>query len=283
MLNIYVFPALCLGKDNFVRCPPEALFWPGRSLRHLEEILTHEPDILTLQEVDHFGFFKHALGCCGYEGHFFPKPDSPTLYVPENNGPDGIAIFIRRDVFELLKVEKIVLKTTPEHVDTNQVAIILHLRVRDTGKEVVVASTHLKAKPGWEKLRHSQGAYLASYLEEHVKDKPLIVSGDFNAEDTEPVYQVFSHSPLKLSSAYRDATGTDNEPLYTTWKIRGSSRGSTEREVQRTIDYIWYSRETLKMVSTLAVPTGEEIGEDRVPSYSYPSDHFSLAADFLIG
>ena len=265
-----------------MRCPTAALEWSTRRLYILQEILSVDPDVLTLQEVDHFGFFKHLLATCGYEGFFFPKPDSPTLYVPNNNGPDGCAVFYRSDKVELIKDERIVLKTLPGMQDTNQVSIIVHLRLKDSGKEVAVATTHLKAKNGWEKLRHLQGAYLANYLEEAVPDKPLILCGDFNAENTEPVYSVFSKSALGLNSAYQEAGGKGIEPDYTSWKIRGSSDGKTEKESKRTIDYIWYSREKSTLHSVFSLPTPEQIGENRLPSHTYPSDHLSLAADFVL-
>lgn len=33
------------------------------------------------------------------------------------------------------------------------------------------------------------------------------------------------------------------------------------------------------MTNLLEFPSGEEIGVDRIPSLSYPSDHFSLVCD----
>merc|ERR1719228_1445758 len=67
--------------DNFVKCDPRALNWNTRRWRLLEEIIEHDPDIICLQEVDHFKFLQRALGSIGYEGHFVPKPDSPCLYM----------------------------------------------------------------------------------------------------------------------------------------------------------------------------------------------------------
>jgi nocturnin len=70
--------------------------------------------------VDHFNFLKTVLGTQGYRGAFFPKPDSPCLYIKGNNGPDGCAIFFREDKFELLKVETRVLEVW--RVQSNQVS-----------------------------------------------------------------------------------------------------------------------------------------------------------------
>ena len=41
--------ALGLHNDNFVSCPTEALQWPTRRYRMLEEIVEYSPDIICLQ------------------------------------------------------------------------------------------------------------------------------------------------------------------------------------------------------------------------------------------
>jgi nocturnin len=72
------------------------------------------------QEVDHFNFLKTVLATQGYHGMFFPKPDSPCLYIKGNNGPDGCAIFFREDKFELLHAATRVLEVW--RVQSNQVS-----------------------------------------------------------------------------------------------------------------------------------------------------------------
>lgn len=66
------------------------------------------------------------------------------------------------------------------------------------------------------------------------------------------------------------------EPPYTTWKVR------EEGEQCHTIDYIFYSRSAFSVSSLLDLPSGEALGAGRVPSYQYPSDHFSLCADLRL-
>lgn len=112
---------------------------------------------MCLQEVDHFKFLKTVLGTQNYEGVFFPKPDSPCLYISENNGPDGCAIFYKKDKLELLDYHTRILEVW--RVQSNQVAIAANLRVRETGQELSVCTTHLKARSGslLSKLRNEQG------------------------------------------------------------------------------------------------------------------------------
>lgn len=116
------------------------------------------------------------------------------------------------------------------------------------------------------------------FVQRVANNRPILISGDFNAEPIEPVYStVINYTPLRLSSAYADllasisnqngsalnehenadengsSDGVENdmksrvdhlishEPPYTTWKIR------EDGEVCHTIDYVFYSRDKLKV------------------------------------
>ncbi|XP_040030550.2 nocturnin isoform X1 [Gasterosteus aculeatus] len=278
--------ALGEGKDSFVRCPLDALNWQERKYLILEEILTYRPDILCLQEVDHYhDTFQPIMASLGYQGSFLAKPWSPCLDVEQNNGPDGCALFYRRSRFSLQATAH--LRLSAMMLPTNQVAIVQTLKCQETGRRLCVAVTHLKARSGWEKLRSAQGANLLQSLrgitfqcgssrhdEAPLGAVPLVVCGDFNAEPSEDVYRRFSSSALGLNSAYKllSANG-ETEPAYTSWKIRPSGESCS------TLDYIWYSHEALSVQRLLDIPTEEQIGPDRLPSYHYPSDHLSLLCD----
>ncbi|XP_021565734.1 nocturnin [Carlito syrichta] len=268
--------ALGEGKDNFVQCPVEALRWEERKCLILEEFLAYQPDILCLQEVDHyFDTFHPLLSRLGYQGTFFPKPWSPCLDVAHNNGPDGCALFFLQSRFKLVSSANI--RLTAMTLKTNQVAIAQTLECRASGRRLCIAVTHLKARTGWERFRSAQGCDLLQNLQSITQGAkiPLIVCGDFNAEPTEEVYRRFAASSLDLNSAYKllSADG-QSEPPYTTWKIR------TSGECRHTLDYIWYSQRALSVRSALGLLTEEQIGPGRLPSFSYPSDHLSLVCDF---
>uniref|UniRef100_A0A3Q3VSV6 Nocturnin n=1 Tax=Mola mola TaxID=94237 RepID=A0A3Q3VSV6_MOLML len=276
--------ALGEGKDGFIRCPPDALNWQERKYLILEEILTYRPDILCLQEVDHYyDTFQPIMASIGYHGSFLAKPSSPCLDVEQNNGPDGCALFYRHSRFSLQATAH--LRLSAMMLPTNQVAIVQTLNCQLTGQQLCVAVTHLKARSGWERLRSAQGADLLQRLrsittqggsrrEAAPGSVPLIVCGDFNAEPTEDVYQRFSSSPLGLNSAYKLLSSDgQTEPAYTTWKIRLTGESCS------TLDYIWYSRDALIVECLLDIPTEDQIGPDRLPSYHYPSDHLSLLCD----
>ncbi|PFX20057.1 Nocturnin [Stylophora pistillata] len=262
--------------DNFIKCPPEALLWSKRKLRTLQGILMYDPDIIALEEVDHFqDFFLPSLQKLGYEGLFVAKRDSPCLKFANNSGPDGCALFYDRERFSLKNHRDVSLKDSNGEI-TNQVALILNLFDKIQGKTLCVAVTHLKAKEGYEDLRLSQGKSLLQSVSECVsEDKAAIVLGDFNAEPSEPVCELMEDNQyLSLKNAYVTATGRN--PESTTWKIRPG------KEVKHSIDYVWYS-DNLNVTGCLEFPESDSIPEERCPSLHYPSDHFSLVFDFCWG
>lgn len=282
--HLNCFVALGEGKDGFIRCPLDALNWQERKYLILEEILTYRPDVLCLQEVDHYyDTFQPIMASLGYHGTFLAKPWSPCLDVEQNNGSDGCALFFCRSRFSLQATAH--LRLSAMMLPTNQVAIVQTLTCQVTGQRLCVAVTHLKARSGWERLRSAQGADFLQKLQRIISQDcsqckamsgsiPLVVCGDFNAEPTEDVYRHFSSSPLRLNSVYKLlSSDRQTEPAYTTWKIRPSGESCS------TLDYIWYTGDSLSVEQLLDIPTEEQIGPDRLPSYHYPSDHISLLCD----
>lgn len=119
---------------------------------------------------------------------------------------------------------------------------------------------------------------LLKFIQKTSGGRPLVISGDFNAEPTEPVYStIINCEALGLSSAYADLLASlaesedksdandsdsvdgksgeengegksraeflmNNEPPYTTWKIR------EDGEVCHTIDYVFYTQDKLKVM-----------------------------------
>lgn len=268
--------AQALSPDNFTKCPPDALKWDVRQLRITEEILRYRPSVLCMEEVDQFSYLQETLMKAGYLGSFYPKPKSPCLYAEENYGPDGCAMFYNSHQLTLVQTDSIILKESGGN--SNQVSIICHFQTKtDNCKDFTVAVTHLKAKESPEnaKLRKEQITYLTQYLKDKNLDHPIILCGDFNAPPTEPAYDVVKSCDLNLTSVNTHLSQEGKEPKYTTWKVR-------DTEVCRTIDYIWYSKQGLKVKSVLNMASEKEVGEGRLPSFRYPSDHLSLVCDFIL-
>lgn len=161
------------------------------------------PDILALEEVDRFyGFFQPVLAKMGYEGTFAPKRNAPGISLGWYS--DGCALFWKKEIFENISCYK------RSYGAGTQVYLIAVLRHRSTGRDIVVAVTHLKAQDSeaCEKIRYLQAIELVKEVtnvaqtlqirpENKVIEKvnqgissssatnakvPIILLGDFNAE-----------------------------------------------------------------------------------------------------
>lgn len=113
-------------------------------------------------------------------------------------------------------------------------------------------------------LNFSKGKDLLKYLEKKTKSHPLILCGDFNADPTEAVYKTISS---RLNSVYREAL--KDEPVFTTWTKRQS-----EKELKRTLDYIFYSKNEFEVSAVLSLNSPSL--SKPIPNSEYPSDHLSL-------
>lgn len=254
----------------------------------VQEILRSGADILCLEEVDHYNdFYQPELTKHGFEGLFLPKTGSPCLDFPDNNGPDGCALFYCSAKFELLDKKEVVLRNV-EGSDSHQVALLAKLKPRQLEEKkepslsaVCVAMAHFKAKAEGRKLRAAQGRHL---IEEATRFSgpggSVVIAGDFNATSEEEVYTYFSdsdaHPDLKLESSYKCPYYVGKEPPFTSWKFR--ARG----EAKYTIDYIWFTPESLCVEEVWGVPEEADIGEGALPCETYPSDHVALATHFTI-
>jgi mRNA deadenylase 3'-5' endonuclease subunit Ccr4 len=92
-----------LRKDlgAFSRARSEFMHWPNREYRLIYEMLQYQPDIIALQECDHYeDFFLPTLASYGYRGYFTGKPASACREVSVRS--DGCAILYKADRFELL-------------------------------------------------------------------------------------------------------------------------------------------------------------------------------------
>ena len=275
------FSALGTQLDQFVKSDPSAMEWSTRRWRIIEEAVRYNPDVICLQEVDHFKFLSRALGSIGYAGRFLAKPSSPCLSLKQHTGPDGCAIFYKESVLDLLSLSSKVLEVWG--VETNQVVLSLCLRHKESRKEIWVATTHLKARQGdlLSSIRNEQGKNLLQFLQTTNEDIPIILTGDFNDEPSEPVYKTMTENKkTQLISAYKmreneDVDEDDDYLEYTTWKIRETG------EQKYILDYIFHSPE-LQTVSTLDMPTELQVGQDRLPSLQFASDHLSLVAEIRL-
>lgn len=259
---------------GFDSAPPASLRWEARRERLLEEIFSHglDPDIICLEEVDHFcDWFEPQLKERGYRGFFLKKPKSPCLKPAPGSGlEDGCALFVREATVAVARVE------TMNYEASNQVALLATVYVTGKSTPFIIACTHLTASKTaeGEAKRKVQVLELLARLE--ATGLPCVVCLDMNAAPKDASSYAAEAYPAtigKLRSAYKTALGA--EPAWTTWKRRGTS------EARHCIDYILCSSE-VGVARVLLAPDDAAIVEARLPGWNYPSDHIALLADLRV-
>jgi endonuclease/exonuclease/phosphatase family metal-dependent hydrolase len=287
------------GGFSAVPKPSVCLNFDLRKWLLVKEMLSSDADIITFQECDHFAdFFQPAMASFGYSGHWVAKGDSPCLQFGYYS--DGVGIFYKTSVWEETAHATTNATTTGPitgHYVTatgkpeGNVYMLLPLVRKSDGEQVLVATTHLKAKigPDHEDRRVFQVTQLMEAIRQnqvgHSK-RAVVLAADFNTDayaaesegitiPAQCIPAVAACQILALESAYPLQTSEEDQGgNYTTWKKRG------DYEAKHTIDYILYSGFGLECVATLDAVSPEDMDDARLPGFRYPSDHLAIAAEF---
>jgi len=277
-----------MKKDGggFIAVPEQDICfaWRYRSWRLIEEILRHGPDLVALEEVDHFhDFFLPAMKAAGFEGVWIPKTKSPCSRFGYT--PDGTAVFWRSATFAPLTDSSVVMSSFKEEDGTpsKQVYAMVDLQHRASKETVRLVATHLKAKAGEknERLRHLHVGQLLEAIYTEPRPAHTVVCGDFNTnpyDDVNDKHQASAVPRLLTTSTLRSAYRLPLSPkdcvhMYSTWKLRGAD------DAPQCVDYIFHSP-GLRPTSLLTPPNAKDLDAARLPGFRYPSDHIALAAEF---
>ena len=204
-------------KGFFSRVSREAIRWENRKDGLLKEILQYDPDIITLQENDHYyDFFLPELNAAGYDCFFAPKPASACLEVSDRS--DGCSIFTRRSKLKVISSQTITYVLAKKDFDDNelmpiqryaqvteerrkklraqnQVAMINVCELQDTFLSnvppIVIGTTHLKATKNekGERFRQREAAQFLDAVDKICKGlegsenraPAVILTGDLNS------------------------------------------------------------------------------------------------------
>jgi nocturnin len=282
------FPAAepsSFGGFDAIASAETTLDWSSRRWSLLAELLRHDGDVITLQEVDHFSdFFEPALAAAGYDVLFQPAA-APSAGEKFGYHTDGVVLAWKRSRFSLGRVNSMRASVAGR---ASIIATLLPAPAAPTTRPLVVATAHLNAKPGQERedLRAAQLAQLVAQIDRAraaAGGSPVVVlAGDFNTDPHDvslPKPHVAKVLPSLLRhgfvSAYplaraesAHAAGTN---MWTTWKRRGS------HEVKHQIGYICTIG--ADSVARLLPPSDDALANGRLPSPYYPSDHIAISAD----
>lgn len=231
-----------LAFDTFDNVENKYLEWNYRLPLIINKIKMFSPDIFALEEVDDDKHQDIEKEFPLYTGFYVKK-------LSENK--DGTLLLINK------KFSTSVLNIVP--LVNTQTFIFVTIWLNDNPeKKFLFGACHLKAKPGFEKLRKQQVQIMIDALANY--DLPKIIVGDFN--------EIPNNSCMELMTTKFDMYHSTD---YTTHKTRQGN------EVKRVIDYIAYDKVTLLNTYDTIHPL-----KGPFPHSEFPSDHIPQVVDFQL-
>jgi len=314
------------NKGGFRYVPPGSLEWDYRRGLIVEEVFRHfaepeRPDVVAMEEVDHYEWMAAQMDARGYDGTFLKKPNSPCRRSLDPSLEDGCALFWRRDVLradELQSMQYVHGLNGPTR-GSNQVAILAALRPHGAVSPILFAVTHLSAAKNaeGEKARAAQMGELCAALRtssERLRAAATVALLDMNASPYPSSCKTSgdAYAPAAYAVATTPAEGGLGDPLgggvggggmsggygaearpTTALPFRSAYRAALgvepewttwkkrEAELQLTIDYILISA-AVTVQRVLLPPDAADVDPPRLPGWRYPSDHVMLAAEISV-
>lgn len=218
------------------------LVWESRLPRLLSELEGYGADIVCLQEVEREAFSRDlvpGLAKLGYFGAGYADRDSDAAVaaMPQGSRSNGVAIFCKSSTFKVIATRNILFSEEvdrlmpeasgdlrgrlegflnpngPDGFNTSGqgVALLALLKHQDTGKLVVVCSTHLYFDFRFNDTKSVQALMIHRALDRFVSAEadgasvPVMVCGDFNSMPE-------GHVSRKLIAGATKATEVTEDP-----------------------------------------------------------------------
>lgn len=266
----------------------------------------YNSDIICLQEVDKYDYFKDEFAKDGYVGIYEPRPYKHL---------DGLAMFYKKDKFKLIK--KHIVNYNKIHVpvkdpstyflenrfgfinrgkskyETNNIALVCELETIDPHpRRLFVATTHIYWNPKMPELKVLQSYTLIKELEKifkideknptSKKIPPVVITGDFNSNPDSGMYQLYATQKLPRAHADIQALSLKdlehNIPISSAYEPLGEPITNITKGFVGTLDYIWYGR---GLVSTAVLSPCHTMLTDYegMPNLQFSSDHVALMSE----
>lgn len=290
-----------VNQERYFYCKNEKLDFEHRKWSLLSEIVKYQPDVLCLQELDHFDFWDEQLQHHGFRGVYLRRPSEKT---------DGIAVFYNHTKFKMLNTHIVDYNMinnldgvrSPEiemRYKRNNVGLLVHfetLSKNSKSKSFVVATTHTYWDPRLADLKLRQSHMLLQEIQyflrkNFISNDNVIISGDFNSTPDSAVYQLYSKG--RVEGNHKDTMihfGSKND-FTTSISLKSAYSHLNEPFTnitpwfKGTLDYIWYSS-GFELESLLDMIPHSKITEENdshgqllgLPTTSFSSDHMALVS-----
>jgi endonuclease/exonuclease/phosphatase family metal-dependent hydrolase len=176
-------------------------YWPKRKELAASMIRFHEADLVGLQEAYRGQLDDLEAMLPGYRWFGVCRTDGSTTPDPDN---EFSAILYRSDRFELLEGNTFWLSPTPDEVasmgwDAALPRIVTWARFRDLRTDRVFYHFNTHFDHRGEKARVESAGLLIRKIAEITGGEPIVVTGDFNSNETSEVYQILTDRNNKSS------------------------------------------------------------------------------------
>jgi len=206
--------------------------WPNRKAKLIALIAKNNPDILGLQEVLHHQMQDLQSGLLEYA----------FVGVGRDDGKEKgeySAIFYKKEKFDVVKQNTLWLSETPDvpgskswDAAITRVATYAQLKDKTSGQTFLVLNTHFDHIG--KQARLNSAIFIKGFMDGYLhsnKKMPVIITGDFNSEPTEPPYQNMID---EIGMKFYDTRPADS--------TTGTFCGFTVNAMTcKTIDYIFHS------------------------------------------
>ncbi|KAI5700627.1 hypothetical protein M8J75_001336 [Diaphorina citri] len=174
------------------------LNWKFRKQLLYQELRDSNADFFCLQEVEEtiLGDLAKYLETYGYK-YLYKKRTSFNV--------DGCAIFYMEKKFSLCSYSCLeYFKPNVKQLDRHNVGIVATFCVSNTNKELVVATTHILFNQRRHDIKLMQIQMLLTEVDRQAfisenNFRPVVITGDFNFNETSPVYKFITEGHLDLN------------------------------------------------------------------------------------
>lgn len=288
LLPLQTSPALIAGSYNIRYDNPgdveKGNSWPQRLPVIAGLIRFHEFDVLGTQEAFHNQLvdLQKLLPNYAYTG------------CGRDDGKDAgehAAIFYRKDKFTLLECGNFWLSQTPEKpgkgwdADLPRICTWAKLRQTEGGGVLFVFNTHFDHRGVQARLESAK--LIVARIKEIARDEPVILTGDFNVDQTSESYRSLHDSGI-LADSFETAADR--------YALNGTANAfKPDTKTESRIDHVFHTRQ-LKPVrygiltDTYRTPlpdstesqSGNFPGEVKFRNFQArtPSDHFPVLVEF---
>ena len=300
LLTYNVLSPFCTARDRYPHCPSWALAWTYRRERVLQELFTHAPDLVCLQEVTQKAFISFFLPSLAASGGF------DGIFQARARKTEGSALFFKKDRFQLLEKLQIDLGEEAKKylgetaTDTNKLKRLAHpnicliavLEDKEAERKFCVANPHLFWMPEFPDVKLWQSWVVVRTLERFyfAENLPVLMAGDFNSQPSSAVYEFLATG--KVEQSHADFAKDFARVLPAADKIKhGLSLQSAyaligEPEYSNftqgfvgLLDYLWFTKAHFHVVALLDVDPKKALKEHTaLPSPKHPSDHIPMMA-----